>query len=89
MLEFLNGENSDFLFCNSNETPEMVKALIGKAIRDHVTNNEAWRNLQEEGVHSRPVGSHSNRKLASTLARRQGCTQDDIDCHGRLTEKYP
>ena len=60
LLEFLNGENSDFLFCDSDETPEMVKALIGKATRDHVTNNKAWRNLQEEGVDSRPVGSHSN-----------------------------
>ena len=60
LLEFLNGENSDFLFCDGDETPEMVKALIGKAIRDHVTNNKAWRNLQEEGVDSRPVGSHSN-----------------------------
>ena len=80
LLEFLNGENSDFLFCDSGETPETVKALIGKAIRDHVTNNEGCRNLQEEGVNSGPVGSHSNRKLASTLARRQGCTQDDVDC---------
>ena len=68
LLEFLNGENSDYLFCNSGETPEMVKALIGKAIRDHVTNNEGWRNLQEEGVDSGPVGSHLNWKLASTLA---------------------
>ena len=58
LLEFLNGENRDFLFCDSDETPEMVKALIGKAIRDHVTNNEGWRNLQEEGVNSGPVGSH-------------------------------
>ena len=82
LLEFLNGENSDFLFCNSGETPETVKALIGKVIRDHVTNNEGWRNLQEEGVDSGPVGLHSNWKLASTLARQQGCTQDDIDCHG-------
>ena len=80
LLEFLNGENSQFLFCNSGKTPETVKALIGKAIRDHVTNNNGWRNLQEEGVDSGPVGSHSNRKLASTLARRQGCTQDDVDC---------
>ena len=82
LLEFLNGENSDFLFCNSSETPETVKALIGKAIRDYVTNNKGWRNLQEEGVDSGPVGSHSNWKFASTLARRQGCTQDDVDCHG-------
>ena len=67
-LEFLNGENSDYLFCNSGKTPEMVKALVGKAIRDHVTNNKGWRNLQEEGVDSGPVGSHSNWKLASTLA---------------------
>ena len=44
LWEFLNGENSDFLFCNSGKTPETVKALIGKAIRDHVTNNEGWRN---------------------------------------------
>ena len=57
----------------------MVKALVGKAIRDHVSNNKGWRNLQEEGVNSGPVGSHSNRKLASTLARQQGCTQDDVD----------
>ena len=61
----------------------MVKALVGKAIRDHVTNNDGWRNLQEEGVDSGPVGSHLNQKLASTLARRQGCTQDDVDCHSR------
>ena len=83
LLEFLNGENSDFLFCDSGETPEMVKALIGKTIRDHVTNNKGWRNLQEEGVNSGLVVSHSNQKLASTLACRQGCTQDDVDCHGR------
>ena len=68
LLGFLNGENSDFLFCNSGVTPETVKALVGKAIRDHVTNNEGWRNLQEEGVDSGPVGSHLNRKIASTLA---------------------
>ena len=30
LLEFLNGEKSEFLFCNSGETPETVKALIGK-----------------------------------------------------------
>ena len=83
LLEFLNGENSDFLFCDSGKTPETVKALIGKVMRDHVTNNEAWRSLQEEGIDSGPVGSHSNQKLASTLAHREGCTQDDIDCHGR------
>ena len=81
LLEFLNGENSEFLFCDSGKTPETVKALIGKAIRDHVTNNDGWRNLQEEGVNSGPVGPHSNQKLASTLAHWQGCTQDDIDCH--------
>ena len=86
LLEFLNGENSDYLFCNSGKTPETVKALIGKAIRDHVTNNEGWRNLQEEGVDSGPVGSHLNRKLASRLACRQGCTQDDVDCRSRLTD---
>ena len=83
LLEFLNGENSEFLFCDSGETPETVKALIGKAIRDHVTNNDGWRNLQEEGVNSGPVGSHSDRKLVSTLAHRQGCTQDDVDCRSR------
>ena len=83
LLEFLNGENSDYLFCNSSKTTEMVKALIGKAIRDHVSNNEGWRNLQEEGVDIGPVGSLSNQKLASTLAHQQGCTQGDIDCHGR------
>ena len=83
LLEFLSGENSDYLFCGSGETPESVKALVGKAIRDHVSNNTGWRNLQEEGVDSGPVGSHSDRKLASTLARRHGCTQDDVDCHGR------
>ena len=81
LLEFLNGENSDYLFCNSGKAPETVKALVGKAIRDHVTNNEGWRNLQEEGVDSESVGSHSNWKLAFTLARRLGCTQDDVDCH--------
>ena len=83
LLEFLNGENSDFWFCDSSKTPETVKALIGKVIRDHVTNNNGWRNLQEKGVNSRPVGSHSNQKLASTLARRQRCTQDDVDCCDR------
>ena len=45
-----------------------VTALIGKAIRDHVTNNKGWRNLQEEGVDSGPVGSHSNRKLDGKVA---------------------
>ena len=80
LLEFINGENSDYLFCDRSKTPEMVKALTGKAIRDHVSNNEGWRNLQEEGVDSGPVCSHSNRKSASSLAHQQGCTQDDIDC---------
>ena len=56
-----------------------MKALVGKAIRAHVTNNDGWRNLQEQGVNSGPVGSHSNQKLVSTLAHRQGCTQDDVD----------
>ena len=64
------------------QTPETVKALIGKAIRDHVSNNNGWRNLQEEGVDSGPVCSYSNQKLASTLAQQQGCTQDDVDCRG-------
>ena len=94
LLEFLNGESSDYLFCDSGETTELVKALVGKAIRDHVSNNTGWRNLQEEGVDSGPVGSHSNRKLASTLACRQGCTQDDVDCRGhwrntrRISDRY-
>ena len=93
LLEFLNGENSDYLFCDSGETPETVKALVGRAIRDHVNNNEAWRNIQEEGVDNGPVGSHSNRKLASTLARRQGCTQDDDCCSRwrntrRISDRY-
>ena len=88
LLEFLNGENSEFLFCDSGETPEMVKGLVGKVIRDHVTNNDGWRNLQEECVDSGPVGSHLNRKLVYTLAHRQGCTQDDVDCcsHWRNTQ---
>ena len=86
LFELLNGENSEFLFCNSGETPETVKALVGKVIRDNVTNNDGWRNLQEEGVDSGPVGSHSNWKLASTLACQQGCTQDDVDCWWSLAE---
>ena len=60
-----------------------MKALAGKVISGHITNNNGWGNLQEEDVNSGPVGSHSNWKLASTLARWQGCTQDDVDCHGR------
>ena len=71
-----------------------MKGLIGKVIRDHVTNNDGWRNLQGEGVDSGPVGSHSKQKLASTLARGQGCTQDDVDCRScwrntqRISDRY-
>ena len=71
-----------------------MKALVGKVIRGHITNNNGWGNLQEEDVNSGPVGSHSNWKLASTWARRQGCTQDDVDCHGhwqntrRISDRY-
>ena len=50
LLEFLNGENSEFLFCDSSKTPEMVKApetvkaLVGKVSRCHITNNNGWEN---------------------------------------------
>ena len=60
-----------------------MKALVGKVIRGHITNNNGWGNLQEEDVNSGPVGSHLNWKLASSLACLQGCTQDDVDCHSR------
>jgi hypothetical protein len=31
----------------------------------------------------KPVGTHSNRKFASTYARRHGCSRDDVDARGR------
>jgi hypothetical protein len=32
---------------------------------------------------TKPVGTHSNRKFASTYARRHGCSRDDVDARGR------
>jgi hypothetical protein len=88
-LEYSNYIHSNLLFCDTDETVATVKTQVGMLLRTKVVKHAEFASLlnQNEGSSGdnkkQLVGSHSLRKLASTLARLMGRTQDEMDHRGR------
>jgi hypothetical protein len=87
VLEFSNALHSEFLFCDTEDTPIRVKAQVGVNLRKALTHDQ-WVSLQKRleaaaGKLKGGVGTHSIRKLAATLARLMGCSQDETENRGR------
>jgi hypothetical protein len=88
-LEFGNGDNTDFLFCDNEEDPDQVKRQVSNILLNKILKSPEWKEMQEtmEGENgagrSGFCGTHSMRKLASTMARVLGRTQDEVDARGR------
>jgi hypothetical protein len=72
VLEFTNAANSEYLFCDTEESPSSVKQQISTLLRKKVIDSSEWNELQEM-THGRGgnfttglCGTHSLRKFAAT-----------------------
>ena len=86
--EFTNAFNSEFLFCDSEEEPGTVNAQAGWVLHNKVISHDDWKQHQKQqhdiaGATKGFIGTHSFRKLATTLARLMGCSQDEVENRGR------
>ena len=71
---------SPFLFgIDGIEDPIALKKKASDFARDNVFKNYEFVPALSTGK----LGTHSFRKFASTKARRNGASQDDVDSHGR------
>lgn len=86
-LEFANAHNSDYIFCNTEETPTSIKQQVSVMLKKKVIESGEWQELQRrthgENYTIEKCGTHSLRKFAATLARLLGRSQDEVDVRGR------
>jgi hypothetical protein len=86
VLEFQNTSHSNYLFCDSNETPEAVKKPVGVTLNQRVLQSDDWAVHQAnlEGAGGGSAGlleTHSLRKLGSSyFGLADGKVSDDITC---------
>ena len=74
----LNPAENEFIFgVQGMEEPDCIKAVAAYQLRELLADNgfEEWG----EGL----MGTHSLRKFAVTVGRRNGCSKDEIDHRGR------
>jgi hypothetical protein len=88
VLEFTNAVRSTYLFCNTDETPDTVKKQVSNVLMQRVVKSNDWVQYQRQverdgGVPAGKIGTHSLRKMGSTLARLMGRSQDEVDVRGR------
>ena len=84
VLEFTHANNSQFLFCPSEETPVNVKQLVSHLFYK-VTKSPEWAEFVANsggGVFYHNIGMNLIRKLEKTLARLMVKSQDDVDQRG-------
>jgi len=74
----LEGDQSNFLFHLGRATPKLANGFVSGSLRQKVLQHSNFLK-QHEGE----LGSHSVRKHASTHARRNGASKDDVDFRGR------
>ena len=86
-LEFTNADNSEYIFCDTEETPDSVKQQVSVNLKKKVIESEEWIELQRQTHGDSYVidkcGTHSLRKFATTLARLIGSLQDEVEARGR------
>jgi hypothetical protein len=75
------------LFCNSDESPNLVKYNISLVLRTKVLESQEWRDHRQNthGNLAKGIsrcGTHSLRKFASTLTHLRGRSQDEVDVIG-------
>ena len=74
---------NDFIFGIGGEDkdkgPARTKTTIYNCLRNYVFKHEDFRHDEVAG----PLGTHSFRKLPASLARKKGCSRDDVDSRGR------
>lgn len=76
---------NDFIFGIGGEDeekgPERTKSAIYSCLK------EVFKHDDFRSVATGPLGSHSFRKFPATLARKKGCSRDDVDGRGRWKNK--
>jgi hypothetical protein len=75
-----HGLGRRFLFSNDNDddAPVRVKNAFSRILNAKVFKNTNFKSLRDG-----QTGTHSLRKLASTFAARNGCSQSDVEARGR------
>jgi hypothetical protein len=85
--EFTNAANSEYLFCDTDETPVTVKTQISGLLTRRVLKSDDWLEYQHNAGNNDDAtnncDTHSYRKLDCTMARLAGRVQDEVDCRGR------
>jgi hypothetical protein len=74
-LFFGIGEGGDDIEKIAKKTNEKIRAML----QNDILNRTEFVNFVDDG----PVGSHSVQKLAATHSRKNWCTKDEKDIHGR------
>ena len=78
-LESNAGLTTPFLFgIDGEEDPIRLNKSVSNFLKNNIFDNPAFVRVRA-GL----LGTHSYRKFASTLARRNGCSRDDVDSRGR------
>ena len=80
-----NGKSCQYLFSSDEATNAKVVERVKTTYRANlltIFNHEEFKVLMPEGAYQ-SLGSHSLRKFASTWARQNGCTMDEIEIRGR------
>jgi hypothetical protein len=85
--EFTNAAQSEFLFCDSGEDPIAVKKQFSSLLLRKVFESVDWIEHQQTAGNDRRrnnnCGTHSIRKMACTVVRLAGRSQDEVDVRGR------
>jgi hypothetical protein len=86
------GRESEFIFCDSDETPKQVKGRYSNDLREKIIKSDRFQEVQKStpsgyllsGRRKARKGSHSTRKYGRTKARRKGqVSKDTADHRGR------
>ena len=77
------------MFGFSSDVRDPEGANLSKGIASDIIGNKLFKaaNNEQGGHSSGPLGTHSNRKLASTHTRRSGATKDERDIGARRKAK--
>lgn len=78
--KFTNASRSEFFFCDSDKTPDTVKAQVSGLLTRRVLNSDEWEEHQQtqgrnDNDETNNCGTHSYRL--------GGRSQDEVDCRGR------
>ncbi len=71
------GQHSNHIFVAQTETIKQVKDACSSAMKRYVFNSPHFIKVDDQ-----PIGMHSLCKLPATFAKRNNCTQEEIEIHG-------